>query len=246
MSIDIEKLSAFLDDELTVAEAEEVRLALEQDEDVAVQLAALMMVDERVRQQTEAQNETPLPDTITRMLADEVPTNVIIGPWQKLRQQAQRHVAMAASVAMLIGLSGGVWFTSYSSATAEAEFAQAIERVLESQASGSTYAISESVSMTPQLTFKDQAGDYCRHYELYNAEAGQTTAAIECRRNGTWQPIAEATHFKTQPSGVYETASSQGMLDSVLDTIMATAPFSQATENAALNSHWNDEATIEE
>lgn len=242
-----EKLSAFLDNELPAAEMEKVRQLLAQDEDAAARLAALVMVDERLRQHAEVQNQTPVPDKITQLLTEASETaQVVTGPWQTMRQFAQRHVAMAASVAMVVGISAGMWFSNPPINSAQKQLAQAIEQVLESKPSGQTYTLSTSVSMNPQLTFKNNLGDYCRHYELYNEQAGHTTAAIQCRQDGSWQPVAEAISYTNSNRGSYTTASGQQMLDTVLDMMMATAPFSKATEDAALNSRWNPDAPATE
>ncbi|WP_258239694.1 RseA family anti-sigma factor [Pseudidiomarina homiensis] len=247
MSINTEKLSAFLDNELPAEEMEEVRQLLTQDENAAARLAALVMVDERLRQHTDQQSQTPVPDKITQMLTeDDEPARVVSGPWQTMRQFAQRQVALAASVAMVIGISAGMWFNDHAMSTAGSQLAQAIDQVLENKASGHTYTLNTAVAMTPQLTFKNHMGDYCRHYELNNEQAGYTTTAIHCRSDGSWKPVAEAISYTNPVSGSYTTASGQQMLDTVLDAVMATAPFSKATEDAALNSHWRVDAPATE
>lgn len=244
MSIATEKLSAFLDNELSAAEAEQVRRSLETDEEAAAQLAAMVMAEERLRKHVSEQEQTPLPTAITEMLS-ESDTRLVTGPWQRLGQLTQAHVALAASITLIVGLSLGSWLTSQPLDNNEA-LAQAVENVLETKVSGTTYELNDSVTMTPQLTFQDHEGSYCRHYELYDSQAGQRTAAIQCRRNGSWQPLAQATTFHSQLQGGYQTASGRQMLDAVLDSVMKTAPFSRAAEDEVLSSQWKNDSTLEE
>ncbi|WP_417690627.1 zf-HC2 domain-containing protein [Pseudidiomarina sp.] len=245
MSIETEKLSAFLDHELSAAEAEEVRRALETDENAAAQLAAMVMAEERLRKHIEEQNQTPIPEAITQMLS-ESDDKVVAGPWQKLGRMAQQHVALAASVTLVVGLSLGSWLTSHRLVGGNETLSQAVVNVLEAKVSGNTYQLNDSVTMTPQLTFQDHEGSYCRHYELYDTQAGQTTTAIQCRQNGGWKPIAEATTFHSQLQGGYQPASGRQMLDAVLDSLMSSAPLSRAAEDEVLSSHWKSDSTLEE
>ncbi|WP_417681926.1 hypothetical protein [Pseudidiomarina aquimaris] len=245
MSIDTEKLSAFLDNELSADEAEQVRRSLEVDEDAAAQLAAMVMVEERLRNHVEEQNQTPIPQAITQMLSD-TDAKVVKGPWQKFGRMAQHNVALAASLTLVIGLSLGSWLTNQSLSGGNDKLTRAVANVLETKASGSTYQLNDAVAMTPQLTFQDHEGSYCRHYELSDAQAGQKTLAIQCRRNGRWQPLAEATTFQAQLQDSYQTASGRQMLDAVLDSVMRTAPLSRAAEDEVLSSHWKNDSTLEE
>ncbi|WP_127347245.1 hypothetical protein [Pseudidiomarina mangrovi] len=246
MTIDAEKLSAFLDNELDAEQTKHVRQLLEHDEQAAALLAAMVMVDERIYQHVEQQQQIPMADSIHQLLAEHQPAQVIVGPWQKARQLAQRHLAMAASLTMVVGLAGGLGLAQMANPNNDRRIAQAVEQVLETQPSGQSYPLGSTLTMTPKLLFKHHNGQYCRHYELENQQQQSITTAIQCRDNGTWQTVASATRFQVMVNEGYQTASSDQMLDPVLDSIMASAPFTEATENAVINAQWGANAAKEE
>lgn len=242
MSIDTEKLCAFLDNELSTAEAEQVRRQLEHDEESAAQLAAMIMTDERIRQHVDHLAQTPIPNAITQMLSDN---NVKHGPWQQRMRAVQRHTALAASITLIFGLSIGAWLTNTHLEEADQTFANAVKHTLETRKSGASYQLTDTTVMTPQLTFLDHEGNYCRHYQLVDQQAGTVTAAIQCRRNANWQQVAEATSYDTARQLQYQTATGREMLDTVLDALMRTAPLSQTTEDNLLRSEWQTDTTQE-
>ncbi|SFR51412.1 hypothetical protein SAMN04488070_1666 [Pseudidiomarina maritima] len=235
MFINDETLSAFLDNELDSAEAEVVREQLEHDEKLAERLAALAMTDLHVRERVDALNTQPIPERIYKLLEEtNEPTNVVsLSRWNVLKNAVQEHVAVAASVALMIGFGLGVWTLTPTTGTPDT----AIAAALETQPSGKPYALATDTTFTGQLTFVDNQGDYCRQYEV--TQQTTKTTGIQCRRNGTWQQIASLEVATDTQSGGYQTATNKHMLDPVLDQIMRSAPLTPAQEQETLNAAWN-------
>lgn len=241
MTIPAEKLSAYLDGELSSQETAEVREALQHDEKAAAVLAAMVMVDERIQRQVDAQAQEEIPAHLTRLLDEAAPDKVVAGPWKKRQHWIQHPAAVAASVALIIGLGTGSWLTDSFAPNANSQLQERVVQVLEQKPSGQTYQLDADVAVTPQLTFKNHAGHYCRHYELYNAAVSERTLAIQCRQSGDWKVVAQASLYADGNPGDYQTASSQAMLDSVLDSVMATPALSRDAENHALANRWKEE-----
>lgn len=241
MTIPADKLSAYLDGELSSHDTAEVRQALQHDEQAAALLAAMVMVDERIQRQVEVQAQEEIPAHLTRLLDEATPDKVVAGPWAKRLNWIYHPVAVAASVALIVGLGTGSWLTGNLAPNATLQLQERVVQVLEQKPSGQTYQLDADVAVTPQLTFKNQEGDYCRHYELYNGAMSERTMAIQCRQSGDWKIVAQASLFANANSGDYQTASSHAMLDSVLDSVMATPALSREAENHALANQWKEE-----
>ena len=105
MKISDEQLSAFLDRELPDKEMIQIREALSVDLDLADRLAELAVTDELVRTHASTIDSVPIPDSITRLLK----TNKVVDLswWRRTHQQITEHAALAASVALLLGLGFG-------------------------------------------------------------------------------------------------------------------------------------------
>lgn len=235
MFINDEMLSAFLDNELDAAETEVVRAQLEHDEKLAERLAALAMADLQVRERVDALNSQAIPARVYKLLEEtDEPTNVVsLSRWKMLKNTVQEHVAVAASVALMIGFGLGSWTLAPTTGTADTAIAVA----LETQPSGKPYELANNATFTGQLTFVDNQGDYCRQYELTQQQT--TTTAIQCRRNGAWQQVASLEVATQSQSGGYQTATDKHMLDPVLDQMMQSAPLTPAQEQETLNAAWN-------
>ncbi len=67
MEITDEKLSAFLDAELTPSDMEKIREAIELDDDLVMRLAELSQVDQWVVENAEIMDATPVPDKLIEL-----------------------------------------------------------------------------------------------------------------------------------------------------------------------------------
>ncbi len=233
MLIDDEKLSAFLDNELSDAEAQLVRDQIAIDESLAARLAALVMADQQVNDYVDELNKSPLPQRIDDLLNDDNSANVVrLKTWQR-PPKTNRYLALAASVALVIGFTAGQWFTFSGQPDLERQIAQ----VLELQPSGNSYQIGNNFEVLPRLTFKNSQGDFCRQSMVHQQGANVATEAIHCRRQGEWQAIAEL-EVPFQSRQGYQTASGGSVLDPILDQVMSSSAFTYSEEQQSLNTQW--------
>ncbi|WP_111978813.1 anti-sigma factor family protein [Algibacillus agarilyticus] len=231
MNINDEMLSAFLDAELLEPQMEAIRAQLIENEALANRLAELAMVDEVIAAQYEKINTQPLPQGITDLLAsipDEsnvinmntanstgnttnTSVNVVsLNWWQRTQHAAKEHVALAASVALLVGFT-------VANVLPQAETNQwsQIANVLNHKTSGSGQVLSNGDIINPKLTFTNQQGQYCRQFDIKTSQNIQQS--IACRVNNAWQLSATVYQDKANNQGEYQTASASGLMRNAIE-----------------------------
>lgn len=239
MSVNDAMLSAFLDAELEEADMEQVREALAEDLRVADRLAALANVDMVVQQAAEKATEAPMPAAVLALLedapaaqADTSAKVVELSTWQRLRKHVSVPVSLAAGIAVMVGLS--VFNMPQQSPAANWE---RVAQVMDSNLTGETYQADNGLLITPQLSFQNHDGAFCRQVEAQSeAELKQW---IGCKNNrDEWVQVAQITLPATSQQGAYRTASASKALDDVLDKIMASSPMNRSQEQQAIRNHW--------
>jgi|GEM_PF-1144861 hypothetical protein len=234
MLINDQILSAFLDDELSADEAEQVRDYIAEHDEAAARLAQLAMTDQRVRAYVDDLSATPMPRKVLALLDDDAANKVIpLHSNRGFKGIVQQHLAAAASVALMVGFGFGYAWQSQPTSSLQPRIAE----VLEQQSSGTSYTIADGKQLLPQLTFTNSDGEFCRQYQLQDEQQQTAEVAIQCRRGEQWQLVAMAEVAYTQ-STEYRTASASHALDSVLDQMMSAAPLSAEQERAQLRSAW--------
>ena len=177
MHINDEKLSAFLDQELTAQDMEEVREAIRLDATLTERLAQLASADAMVKRHAAAIDDVPMPASIIKMLDNSKPADVVyLSEWQKARQKVSQtlreHAALAASLALVIGLAsgqllnfstdtgidnnGGLWASLHS------ESHGGLQSALDTTLSGQRAALAADANFLPNLSFIDKQQRYCR------------------------------------------------------------------------------------
>ncbi|WP_051687276.1 hypothetical protein [Microbulbifer sp. HZ11] len=235
------QLSAFLDGELPEPQMDEIRALLLEHESLADRLAQLAAVDQTVRQTYSAIDQRPMPDGITSLLEKERAgsAQVIAFPlWRRaqrqVHQQLQRHAGMAAAIALAIGLGAG-WLLPTTDNN-EGQW-QTVAAGLEQAPSGASLTLPDGRAITPRLTFRNQQGDYCRQFQLREANGGSEN--IACRNDGgQWQLAASVQLDAVQAPGSYQTATGGSLLDSALDA-MAAETLAPAQEQKIIGKGWN-------
>lgn len=230
MKITDVQLSAFLDNELSSAEMEQVRGAIATDEKLAERLAQLAQVDDIASKRAELLMQTPLPDPILAMLDDPQPNDksTWFNSWLSFSWPT---AAIAAALAIVVTLP----LASFWQEDSDAQW-QMVTAILETQPSGATYTNAE-FEVVPRFSFISNNGHFCRQYLI--VEASAAAEAIACRTaDGNWQEIARHAAATTALSGNYQTASGQHTLDLVLDEIMSSAPLVGNAEQRLLDSGW--------
>jgi hypothetical protein len=223
-----------------------VRNQLAADPSLADRLAELATVDAELQAHYSSIDDRPLPESVTRML-EGVPSrnaapgknNVVSFPlWRTVqwRGSMRGHAGKVAAAAMIAGVALMQW--SDTPLNGDPAW-PAVTHVLDSQPSGEIYQVSNQATLTPRLTFRNQAGEWCRQFYLESADAA--SEQIACRSEaGSWEQVARAELEPSSESGNYQTASGGNILDETLDRIMANSPIGPDKENALLEQLWRD------
>jgi|AntRauTorcE11898_2_1112593.scaffolds.fasta_scaffold02508_6 negative regulator of sigma E activity len=241
-----ETLSAFLDNELTDADMEAVRDQLAADPSLADRLAKLATVDAELQAHYSSIDDRPMPESVTRMLK-EAPSrnaaprkdNVVSFHWWRTMQwrgSMRGHAGKAAAAAVIAGVALMQWFDLPLNGDPAWP---AVTQVLDSQPSGEDYQVNNQATLMPRLTFRNQAGEWCRQFRLESADAA--SEQIACRsKAGGWEQVARAEVEPSSESGNYQTASGGNVLDETLERIMANSPIGPEKESALLEQLWRE------
>lgn len=242
MNINDETLSAFLDSELNEHEMEQVRKALETDDELVMRLAELSEVDMRVKEHATSIDEVPLSDSLAKTVAKlDTPTSkstlssnvVTLTPWQKVKQSANKSLAIAASVAVVFGIA----MMSYLQPNESQNLvASNTALALDTQLSSGVFEQSNGSVFRAQLSFKNQQGELCRQYALSSNNNTQTS--IACKTQNGWQIKAQTATQQSNNGAQYQTASNNNELDAVIDSMISGAPLDRAQEQQAINAKW--------
>ena len=235
MNITDEILSAFLDSELSEPTMNAVRDQIALDPSLADRLAELASVDAELQRHYGAIDQQPMPDAVTRLLEQpapvEHPDNVVAFPWWR---RLKNHAGQAVAAALVAGFAMTQWLGS--PAVDDPGWASTIQ-VLEQQPSGKAYAVGTDTTLTPRLTFRNQAGDWCRQFRV--DLPAESSEQIACRDgSGSWQTVARIEVEPGPATGAYQTASGGRVLDSTLDRMMAGQPVDSGAEMALIDSRW--------
>ncbi len=209
MTIDDETLTAYIDGELSAERIAEITACLENSPELAKRAEKMRLADKLFTQASHAIDSKPMPAEILSMLEDFPENKDKSAEEQKIVQlpfKGQQTVsrapvwqmAMAASVALFIGLGAGrgLMAPSTSETTPQAILAQqtagiigpgnVLFDILEKQPSTSPVTIlngAGNTTVTPIMTFR--SGDtYCREFDVLTGQAG--TRNIACRAENTW------------------------------------------------------------
>ncbi|MDX5442111.1 MAG: hypothetical protein LPK15_16890 [Alteromonadaceae bacterium] len=237
MNITDEVLSAFLDNELSEPEMNAVRDQIALDPALADRLAELASVDAELQRHYGAIDQQPMPDGVTRLLAQAAPENrpdnVVVFPWWR---RLKEHSGKAVAAAVVAGFAMTQWLGS---PAVDDPAWPSIAQALEQQPSGQAYEVGSDTTVMPRLTFRSQAGDWCRQFRVDQPAASSENVA--CRdASGTWQAVARAEVEPYQPGQTYQTASGGQAMDDTLDQLMAGPALSPQDEQQLLQDGWDN------
>jgi hypothetical protein len=224
MGISDEMLMAYADGELDAAAMAEVERAMAEDESLAERVAAFA----DTRRAVKAAYAAPPP--ISADLAAKVralgaasrpspATAGVIDLASRRRPAPVWSTAMAASVALAVGLAGG-WYAGTGAPGGEGLQLTAL----------SDPGISGALA-TVAAGDRLELGALCREFE-YDQSAGSTYVGVACEQSGTWDlrfAVASAPD-----DGGYAPASSLDTLDAYLEATGAGQPMTPEDEAAAL------------
>ncbi|KAF1708046.1 zf-HC2 domain-containing protein [Pseudoxanthomonas sacheonensis] len=201
MSVDTELLMAYVDGELSPAQAAQVEAAIAADPAVADAVAHQFALRRSLGEAYAPVLDEPVPEALTRMLrpSDAESGNVVAlppraAPAPRSRWGVPQWAAMAAS--LLLGVAVSQWISKPDAArlhtgeggalVAGADLANSLERQLAS-------VPEPDRAVTIGLTFRDAAGNYCRSFAIKGLKP---LAGLACRgSDGHWKVpmVAEST-----------------------------------------------------
>ncbi|GAA6204660.1 hypothetical protein [Thalassotalea sp. SU-HH00458] len=255
-----EILSAFLDAELPEAQMEEIRQAIQENEQLAEQLSRLAMVDSVIAQQYEQINQQPLPASITQLLEALPEANadhetiekakgfstgsnsnikdsnnvVSLSLWRRSKQAIKEHYAIAASFTAMCGFASALFVLTPN----ENAHWQEIAALLEVQTSGASKTLPTGETFSVALTFENAQGDFCRKYTIEGAEKSQQSLA--CRVNEQWQPTLTLYQNKSTTQQ-YQTATTQNMVREYIDKNAVGDFLTIDAEKQVIKQNWREE-----
>ncbi|WP_194755520.1 hypothetical protein [Aliidiomarina indica] len=239
MHISDEKLSAFLDNELPQNEMEHIRNALVQNEDLADRVAVLSQVDDSVQRFAKGIDATQAPDSILALLRDDdtqqesaTSADIIsLSVWQRARQGVREHVALAAGVALLIGVGAGQWIPFGSEEPGATQWTH-VSAALNQTPSGQQIALASGEVLQPYFSFIAGDGRLCRSYSV---QGTLHRDEIACRQEGQWSPIATA-YKENVATGEYAAASANQLMDATLMALQGSEALSLSEEQRRLSA----------
>lgn len=247
---DIERLSAYLDGQLSEDEVHALEARLAAEPELAKQLDAFRNVDSALRAPFDRLLSEPIPDRFLQLLgsddapaamppAAELPAAQIIDfADAKARRSAKPMPNLWASwpVRGALAASFVAGLIAITQLQPGAPSETGIETALNEAPSGTVVKLSSGGMLKPRLSFAAKDGRFCREFDL----SGQT--GIACRKADGW--TIEAKVKSDVPAGAgaeqgFATASGAGAaLDSVYDRLGAGEAFDPARERALIKSGW--------
>lgn len=241
-------LSAYVDGEIDDAEAREIERRLAADGDLRKRLDAMRAADAATRKLFAAVDAAPMPDAVLRLLESKpaMPDNVVAFPQRGLSRFMQMPVAIAASVALVVGFMVSDLARQAPGPATSIELLSArsidtesgLHRLLEQSSSGQEMDLGSGETGRALLTFEDRTGEYCRQVQV-NTDAS-AAHAVACRRDDVWQ--VEALAFvDTAPDGQFQPAAGATpfTITATVDALIGTAdPFEEEQENQTISNSW--------
>jgi hypothetical protein len=218
MSVTREELAAYADGELDPARAAEVAAAVEADPDLEAQVRAHRALKERLGAHFAPILDAPLPDRLTAPLQSTVIDFATAR--ERTRGRGLPRLwwvagpALAASLALTVMIGRG---------TGDAYAEGPLRDALDTQLAAAQPADAPTRIL---LSFRDQAGSYCRAF------AGEAQSGIACRDAEGWRLVTEGEGASAQASE-YRMAGNSAAEVLERAQAMATGPALDAGEERA-------------
>lgn len=233
MDINDETLMALADDEITGDAAARLHARIADDPDLAARYALFTQTGELVhvaaREDPDAVISADFEARIRDMgaAASRKADNVV------LMQRARRWgpVALAASLALAVGLSAGAFFNSGTTKTGPLVLSTELQALLGILPAGAQAELPDGRDLRIVASFTDGTGAFCREYET-TAEGATRYISVACRDGSDWSlRFAMATASNTNG---YAPASSLEALDAFYAATDASPPLPEEEERAFL------------
>ena len=265
-----EMLSAFLDGELPEADMARIEEALLTDKVLDARLSKLQQANDAVRDAYESFVNEPVPSHLVDLIKknddgrnglrktgessssidvqDE--DNVVAFPTKpSARRDRQWSPAIAASIALVIGLGIGVIqpFSTQTGGGTGLQVAGPIPHgtpvfaALENSASSERTNLYGGTEIEPILSFKSVDGEYCREAVLH--QQTEQVIFVACRASDSWNVqlvVKEPAQANTNDSFRPASAEAQTAIDAFLSKKMGGDAFDQEQEIELIGRSWQD------
>ncbi|MFQ5346351.1 MAG: hypothetical protein ACE5ED_00720 [Rhodothalassiaceae bacterium] len=242
-----ERLGAYLDGELPAHEAADIAAALARSPELAARLARLRDADRLAARALHAIDDRPLPPVVAAMLAPGAGTPVLR---PRFWRAAARPLALAASIALLVGFGAGFLLharfgtgapasTIAAASLGEIDRDQPLFAVLETTPSGTRKLLAGlGIEATPTLSFRAKDGRYCR--EMLIAGRDLARRGLFCRGpGGVWRALAMVTAPAADETAYVPAADpATALLDRAISARIAGAPLDAAEERRLIEEGW--------
>ncbi len=212
---DDERLSAYIDGELSADEAAALVERLANEPALVQRLEAMRAGDDAVRAVYRNLDDLPLPDGVTRLLeadtAGPAAGNVVPMRRRVMPRFVNLPVAIAASIALVAGFlalrqTQDDPHLNAVDAMVAGRVDKEVHELLETAISGIPERLGDSAEVQVVLSFESESGDYCR--QLYVAATERSVHGVACRGTSGWQLEAVAVGAPGVPGGQFQPAAS--------------------------------------
>lgn len=233
---DGERISLYLDNEVTAEERARFERDGETRPELKEQLDRWRDNDGRLRSAL----DLPLSaDLVARLgLAPDNLVDLAAHRAQSERNEGNRILwfgggAVAASIAALLAFLVMPGSPEIADPLATPSFQMAMQQVPSRQGLG----VSKGSSVTPELSFTDSTGRFCREFALLGPKP---LVGIACREGGRWKVEGTASADFNDRAGQIRTAGGEdrSALDPIYDRLQASDPFDAAHEGRLIGSGW--------
>jgi hypothetical protein len=234
MDLDDETLMALADGEIDDEEAARLHALIGADPALSDRYALFARTSTLARDAALADPEAVVPPDLAARIRgmastpDGIPQNVV-----PLRRPASLWpaLALAASLAMAVGLTAGLFLAPDAPVTAGPALTADLQERLGTLPSGAEAELPDGRRMTVVASFTDGTGAFCREYET--AEPGLPGyVTVACRGDEGWS-LRFAVATGSDRTG-YAPASSLEALDAFYTATDASQPLSAEAESAYL------------
>jgi surface antigen len=263
VSFSDERLIAYLDGELAPDLVRDIDQALARDSELRERVRQLRESGALIRRAFDAPVYQAVPARLLAAVERASPpegqvVDLAARPSRgHFSRSAGSGMALAASIALCIGLVGGTQLGGLiggGGASLDDSYALALgavpDRIL--QAALDTKPSGVSISwrdqngevigeIEPLLTFRDVDGRYCREYQVVAGAGSASALGLSCRQSdGPWRGVLTVA-ATAQPDGAYVPASraSNDALDATVDALMTGIPLSEAEETTLIANGWH-------
>jgi hypothetical protein len=244
MTISDDKLSAFIDGELSGDELKQIAAAIDADASLRRRVEAFAASDTILKRAYSVISEAPMPDAVVELLREPARADKVVAigrPPARSRWPLAASVALGAGVALglLVAEPGRMAPAPSVMLAGAVNPADALHAALETTPSGDSVLLAGARTASMVLTFQSSEGGYCREFTLETT--ADKTRALACRDDGQWTVKLAAA--EAPGDGGYAPAASgvSAAFDAGAEALGAGEPLDRTRENALLQSKWNSD-----